>query len=95
MEKGGFSYIMANRPFGVLYVGVTNDIHVRMHQHHEGRGSRFCQRYGIDRLVLVEPHAFIQEAIAREKQLKAWRREWKLELIEQANPIWDDLSGLL
>ncbi|EJU10333.1 GIY-YIG nuclease family protein [Novosphingobium resinovorum] len=95
MEKGGFSYIMANRPFGVLYVGVTNDIHVRMHQHYEGRGSRFCQRYGIDRLVLVEPHGSIQEAIAREKQLKAWRREWKLELIEQVNPIWDDLSGLL
>ncbi len=71
MQRGGYSYIMANRPFGVLYVGVTADMHARMFQHREGRGSRFCLRYGIDRLVLVEQHRSIEQAIAREKQLKA------------------------
>lgn len=95
MASGGFTYMMTNREFGVLYAGVTADIHVRIAQHREGRGSEFCRKYGLDRLVLVEPHATIQEAIAREKQLKRWRREWKVELIERANPLWEDLAAYL
>ena len=92
MRRGGYTYIMASRPFGTLYIGVAADIHVRLAQHRDGSGSRFCRRYGIDRLVLVELHATIEEAIVREKQLKNWRREWKLALIEAANPGWEDLS---
>ena len=95
MERGGYTYIMTNRPDGVLYIGVAADIHQRMHQHRTGYGSSFCRKYGIDLLVLVEVHASIEDAIAREKQLKNWQRRWKLELIEAANPDWQDLSGTL
>ena len=89
--KGGFTYIMANRMYGVLYIGLTADIAVRIHQHKTGLGSRFCCHYGIDRLVLMEEYPTIDEAIVREKQLKHWERAWKIELIEAANPEWDDL----
>ena len=89
--QGGYVYIMTNKPFGVLYTGVTVDIAARVFQHREGRGSRFCRRYNCDKLVLVEEYPTIQEAIAREKAIKAWLRLWKLELIQAANPNWDDL----
>ena len=92
MQKGGFTYIMTNRAHGVLYVGVTADIAKRIWEHRNGLGSKFCRKYGIDQLVLVEEHATIEVAIAREKVLKKWRREWKIELIEAANPEWGDLS---
>jgi putative endonuclease len=92
MERGGFVYILANRAHGVLYVGVTADIDQRLWQHRNGMGSKFCRKYGIDRLVLVEEYPTIEEAITREKQLKNWRREWKIELIEAANPEWVDLG---
>jgi putative endonuclease len=82
---------MTNQPFGVLYIGVTADLAARIFQHREGRGSDFCQRYNLTRLVLAEQHGTIQEAIAREKALKAWKRIWKIELIERANPGWRDL----
>lgn len=91
MEQGGFTYILANRAHGVLYVGVTAEIVERIWLHRTGKGSAFCRRYGIDRLVLVEEYPTIVEAIAREKQLKNWRREWKIELIEASNPEWIDL----
>ena len=93
MAKGGWTYIMTNRPRGVLYVGVTSDLAARVHQHRLGLGSDFCKRYKLNRLVLAEPHATILEAIAREKALKAWQRAWKLRLIEEANPNWEDLSA--
>ena len=89
---GGFTYILANRAHGVLYVGVTADIDRRMWEHRNGHGSKFARRYGLDRLVLIEEHETIVEAIAREKQLKNWRREWKIELIEASNPEWRDLG---
>ena len=91
MRKGGFTYIVTNRTYGVLYVGVTSDIVERIWLHRQGRGSAFCRRYGIDRLVLVEEFQTIEEAIAREKQLKNWERPWKIELIEASNPEWADL----
>ena len=88
---GGWTYILTNKPFGVLYVGVTADIAARMMAHRDGRGSDFVRRFNCTRLVLVEPHATIDEAIAREKALKNWRRDWKLRLIADTNPEWDDL----
>jgi putative endonuclease len=90
--KGGFIYIMTNRAYGVLYVGVTADLTARFHQHKTGQGSKFCRRYGLDRLVLVEEYPSIEEAIVREKRLKKWERAWKIELIEASNPGWEDLS---
>jgi putative endonuclease len=91
MAKGGWSYIMTNRARGVLYVGVTAHLIARVDQHRRGEGSDFCQRYRLTRLVLVEPHATIIEAIAREKMIKGWKRAWKIELIEATNPAWRDL----
>lgn len=91
MNRGGWTYVMTNQPFGVLYIGVTADLAARVLQHREGRGSDFCQRYKLTRLVLAEAHATIEEAIAREKALKAWKRAWKVALIEAANPRWRDL----
>lgn len=95
MRKGGWTYIMANKPRGVLYIGVTADLATRVVQHREGRGSSFCRRYNLQRLVLAEKHATIEDAIRREKALKAWKRDWKIDLIEKANPAWDDLFAVL
>ena len=91
MAKGGWVYIMADRYRGTLYIGVTSDIAARGWAHREGRGSSFCKRYGLTRLVHAEQAPTIEEAIAREKAMKKWRRAWKIELIERANPSWDDL----
>ena len=89
--RGGWTYIMTNRARGVLYVGVTADIAARAWQHRNGEGSDFCRRYKLRRLVHAESHATIDEAILREKMLKAWKRAWKIELIEASNPQWLDL----
>ena len=91
MGQGGFTYILTNRAYGVLYVGVTADIVQRIWLHRNGKGSKFCRRFGIDRLVLMEEYPTIHEAIVREKQLKNWQREWKIELIEAMNPEWLDM----
>jgi putative endonuclease len=91
MERGGFVYIMTNKRYGVLYIGVTSDLAARIAQHREGKGGAFTSRYNCKRLVYVEYHATIDEAITREKAMKAWKRMWKIEAIEQQNPSWDDL----
>ena len=83
---------MTNKPGGTLYIGVTTDIVARIHQHREGKGSKFCKRYNLTRLVYVEEAPTILEAIAREKAMKAWKREWKIGLIESFNPEWRDLT---
>jgi putative endonuclease len=88
---GGWTYIMTNRPSGVLYIGVTARLAERVDRHRRGAGSSFCRRYDLTRLVLAEPHDTIEGAITREKALKAWKRAWKVALIETANPQWDDL----
>ena len=93
MTRGGWVYIMTNRPRGVLYIGVTADIAARVHAHKAGRGSAFCKRYNLDKLVLAEEYPTIEEAIAREKAMKAWKRDWKIELIERSNPEWVDYSA--
>jgi len=92
MRRGGWTYVMTNKPRGILYVGVTADLAARITQHRDGKGSAFCKRYNLTNLVHAEPHATIEEAIMREKALKAWQREWKVRLIEHTNPDWRDLS---
>ena len=89
--KGGYVYIMTNGTNGTLYIGVTAELAARVMQHRSGTGSDFCQRYGLVRLVYIERHERIDDAIAREKAIKAWRRAWKLNLIAKTNPNWDDL----
>ena len=89
--RNGWVYIMTNAPHGTLYIGVTADLAARVHQHRTGKGSAFCRKHGLHRLVYIEPHARIDEAIAREKALKAWKRRWKIDLIVKANPLWEDL----
>ncbi|CAN5433081.1 GIY-YIG nuclease family protein [soil metagenome] len=84
-------YILANRRNGALYTGVSADIANRIVQHKAGEGSAFCRKYGIDKLVYAEPYENVADAIAREKAIKRWRRAWKIELIESANPDWRDL----
>src|SRR5215211_6766095 len=95
MPKGGWVYMMADRYRGAIYTGVTAHISARVYAHREGRGSRFCARYGLKRLVFAEHFNRIEDAIAAEKAIKKWRRAWKIELIEQANPDWDDLYEML
>lgn len=91
MTRGGWTYLMTNKPRGVLYIGVTAHLAARVDQHRTGRGSSFCRRYGLKTLVLAEQHEAIEQAITRETALKAWNRAWKIRLIEQTNPDWRDL----
>ena len=91
MERRGYVYIMTNKRYGVLYTGVTNDLSARVTQHREGKGGAFTARYKCTRLVYIEHHPTIADAITREKAIKAWKRMWKIEAIEQQNPAWDDL----
>jgi putative endonuclease len=86
-----YVYIMANHKRGTTYIGMTNSIARRSTEHREGKSGGFSSRYRTKRLVYVEQHADVQEAIQREKQLKKWNRPWKIELIEKANPDWRDL----
>ena len=89
--RQGFVYIMTNARNGTLYIGVTNDIIRRTHEHRESAIDGFTGRYGLKRLVWYEAHTDVPTAIRREKALKAWQRDWKLRLIEAANPEWNDL----
>jgi putative endonuclease len=95
MARGGYTYIMTNKARGVLYIGLTADLAARAQQHRNGTGSTFCKKYGLTRLVLAEFHEDIMLAITHEKALKAWKREWKIRLIEASNPDWRDLSALI
>lgn len=88
-------YILASRPHGTLYIGITNDLGRRMKEHRIGRGSEFVKQYGVNRLVDVEMFDDVYEAIRREKQLKKWKRDWKIALIEEENLDWSDLGGLI
>jgi putative endonuclease len=84
-------YILANQPNGTLYTGVTSDLLSRINDHKNGRFDGFAKKYGCQMLVWWEDHSDINDAIEREKQLKAWERKWKLALIEKVNPTWRDL----
>jgi putative endonuclease len=90
-----YVYILASRRHGTLYIGVTNSLQKRLAEHRNGRGSSFVKIYGVYRLVYVESYDRADDAIAREKQLKRRKRDWKIELIERENLEWRDLSDLL
>jgi putative endonuclease len=87
----GYVYILANGRNGSLYIGVTSDLVKRIHQHKSHAIPGFTSRYGIDPLVWFEQCGSIVSAITREKQLKSWKRVWKIELIEANNPYWNGL----
>jgi putative endonuclease len=90
MKKPSYVYIMANaRP--TIYVGVTVDLIKRVYEHNQGFVDGFTKQYGLKKLVYYEVHESLESSIAREKQLKNWRRQWKLDLIEKMNPNYDDL----
>ena len=91
MEKLFFVYMLATRRDGPLYVGVTSNLPKRIWQHREHVVRGFTAKYNVDRLVWYEAHGGAEAAILREKQLKRWRRAWKIELIEKNNPDWRDL----
>ncbi len=91
LDQQYYVYILASGLGGTLYVGVTNDLLGRVSQHRESIGSQFTAKYGVHRLVYYEVHEEIEWAIKREKQLKRWNRAWKIRLIEERNPNWDDL----
>jgi putative endonuclease len=91
MQRQPAVYIMASKPNGTLYIGVTSDLAKRSWEHKTDSADGFTKRYGVHRLVYYELHQDILSAIAREKQLKKWNRVWKLELIEAQNPEWKDL----
>jgi putative endonuclease len=92
MPKQPCVYILASSRIGTLYIGVTSNLLARLYQHRNTDGPGFARRYGVMRLVRYEFHADMPTAIAREKQLKRWHREWKMNLIEQDNPDWLDLA---
>ncbi len=87
-----YVYIMTNQKNYVLYIGITNDIKVRVYEHKNGIGSKFTKMYEIDKLVYLEEYDDINNAIAREKQLKAGSRQNKIDLITKFNPDWQDLG---
>ena len=86
-------YILTNAHRTVLYTGVTNDLRRRLAEHREGRGGAFTRRYNAHVLVYAEPFPHVNDAIAREKQIKSWSRRRKVDLIEAHNPAWQDRSA--
>jgi len=90
-EHRYYVYLLCSKPRGTLYVGVTNNLVKRVVQHKAGDFDGFTAKYKVDQLVYFEEYQFVHEAILREKRLKRWRREWKLELVEKQNPAWLDM----
>jgi putative endonuclease len=90
-----YVYILSSQRNGTLYIGVTSDLIKRIYQHRNNLSEGFTKKYKVHRLVYFETTPSITGAIQREKQLKQWRRKWKIELIEKDNPEWTDLYGAL
>ena len=86
-----YVYILANKKNGTLYIGVTKDLFKRIYEHKQNLVAGFTKKYNVHKLVYFEATTDIQSAIIREKQLKKWNRDWKIELIEKSNPDWKDL----
>ena len=95
MSGSFFVYILASKRNGTLYVGVTNNLTRRILEHKSKLVPGFTKRYGVDQLVYFEVFDSILEARAREHSMKGWRRVWKIKLIEEGNPNWDDLTAQL
>jgi putative endonuclease len=92
-EKYYYVYILASKPYGTLYTGVSSNLLGRTWQHKNDLVESFAKRYRVHRLVWYEQTESIESAINREKEIKKWRRRWKLDLIEKMNPDWKDLYG--
>ena len=92
MVKGGYVYILASDRNGTLYIGVTSDLVKRIDQHRNKVVDGFTKKYEVTSLVWYEKHETIESAIQREKQMKKWKRLWKLREIEEINPGWKDLA---
>ena len=86
-----YVYLLASAKHGTLYIGVTNDLIRRVYEHKEKAVSSFTSRYGVDKLVWFEIYDSAEAAIMREKEIKKWKRDWKIRLIEETNPEWFDL----
>jgi len=95
MQRQPCVYILASKRHGTIYIGVTSNLPARLWQHQTGATPGFSSRYGVHRLVFCEVHETMDTAIAREKQLKAWKRDWKIALIERDNPFWEDRGVIL
>lgn len=91
MSKQPCVYILANRRNGTIYVGVTSDLIKRVWEHKNDIVQSFTEKYKVHMLVWFEPHGTMERAIQREKQIKKWNRKWKLDLIDEVNPLWNDL----
>jgi putative endonuclease len=89
--KQYYVYILASKRNGTLYIGVTNNLLKRVYEHKNNLIKGFTQKYNVHNLVYYEQHNDIGKAITREKQMKKWKRQWKIELIEKSNPQWNDL----
>ena len=89
--KKYYVYILASKKYGTLYIGVTGNLPKRIYEHKNNLVSGFTQKYNVHRLVYYEEHGNINAAITREKQMKRWKRQWKINLIEDVNPKWKDL----
>ena len=88
-----YVYIMASQKNGTLYIDVTNNLARRVFEHKNDQGANFTKKYKVHHLVYYEVHDLIDETITREKQLKRWKRQWKIDLIETLNVDWEGLSG--
>ncbi len=86
-----YVYILASRRNGTLYIGVTSNLIQRVEQHKNSFTKGFTKKYGVYKLVYFENHKYINNVLLREKQLKSWKRDWKIKLIEATNPLWKDL----
>lgn len=94
-DKQPAVYVLASKRNGTLYVGVTSDLPKRVWEHQNDQVDGFSKKYRVHQLVYFEMHEDMTQAITREKQLKAWKRSWKLRLIEEQNPSWDDLASTI
>ncbi|WP_431122907.1 GIY-YIG nuclease family protein [Flagellimonas flava] len=88
-----YVYILTNKRNGTLYIGMTNDLERRVFEHKKKLVDGFTKRYGLGILVYFETYQYVKDAIVREKRLKKWKRQWKIELIEKENPGWQDLAA--
>jgi putative endonuclease len=95
MSKKYYTYILASKRNGTLYIGMTNNILRRAYEHTQGAVESFTEKYGVHMLVYYEAYDDVRNAITREKQLKKWNRAWKIRLIEESNPKWKDLYNEL
>jgi len=90
-----YVYLLASGKYGTLYIGVTSDLIKRVYEHKESLADGFTKKYKVHQLVYYEVHGDVHEAILREKQIKKWNRDWKINLIERDNPYWFDLYNEL